>query len=51
MGYVSGLNVFIQMGFFASVIGAIDTVPHVSILGHFGMYFTFNIYNTNNIFN
>ena len=48
VGDVPSLDVVVKVGLLARLVGALDTVPHISIFGHFGVYFSFNIYNSAN---
>ena len=46
VGNVSGFNVLSEVGLFAAFIWTVITVPEMSILAHFTLYFSFNIYKT-----
>ena len=44
VGNVPGFNVLSEVGFSAALIRTVKTIPDLSILVHFTLYFSFNIY-------
>ena len=47
---VSGFNVLSEVGFFAALIWTVKTIPELSILVHFTLYFSFKIYKQQSIY-